>query len=71
MIGVLAAPPPPLSVQRLTPTGSGGEAFPPNRTVDFPQGNFTVLPLIRSPVFPASHQRIVCFFSFFLPFLAL
>lgn len=41
MIGVLTPPPPPrLPVQRLTPKGSGGEAFPLNRTVDFPQGKF-------------------------------
>lgn len=33
-------PPAQCSVQRLTPKGSRGEAFPPNRTVDFPQGNF-------------------------------
>lgn len=55
-------PPAQCSVQRLTPKGSRGEAFPPNRTVDFPQGNFTVLPVICSSVFPSfSHQRIVLF----------
>ncbi|CAB1450738.1 unnamed protein product [Pleuronectes platessa] len=47
-------PPSCLPVQRLAPSGSGGEAFPLNRTVDFPQGNFPILPLIRSPVFPSS-----------------
>lgn len=45
-------PPAQCSVQRLTPKGSRGEAFPPNRTVDFPQGNFTVLPVICSSILP-------------------
>lgn len=43
-----AHPPSDSPVQRLAPRGSGGEAFPLNRTVDFPQGNFTIPPLIRS-----------------------
>lgn len=52
MIGVLT-PPSDSPVQRLAPRGGGGEAFPLNCTVDFPQGNFTIPPLIRSPVFPS------------------
>lgn len=58
-------PPAQCLIQRLTPKGSGGEAFPPNRTVDFPQGNFTVLPVICSSVFPLQ-PPVDCFISLFL-----
>lgn len=57
-------PPAQCLVQRLTPNGSRGEAFPPNRTVDFPQGNFTVLPVICSSVFPLQ-PPLDCFVSSF------
>lgn len=57
-------PPAQCFVQRLTPNGSRGEAFPPNRTADFPQGNFTVLPVICSSVFPLL-PPVDCFVSSF------
>lgn len=61
-------PPAQCFVQRLAPKGRRGEAFPPDRTVDFPQGNFTVLPVICSSVFPL-RPPVDCFvpsFSFCL-----
>lgn len=70
MIGVLATPPLRAPSNGWVANSAEGRPFLPDHTVDFPQGNFTVLPVICSSVFPLQPpaDSFISSFIYTLPF---